>query len=280
MYLCRKKIEKGMKKSMLHILPLWLLAATLLGISSCGMFSHESVVVETVLDSTSYSEPGKPSVTAVFDVDYPESGDPLMVRSVKQWMGSLLNLTDTTAMAGAERFAEAFFKQNETGREMLKNHPKGYEYRLTVRKVDETAAYVTFVITTLHIDGKNEQSARYGATFVKPTGKIFGYDMFDNQHPRTMAVWVMQGLQSFYNVDSFEELTALIGAKHFSSMDQGVNRMPEAAPWIEDNEVVFQYAQDELLTHDNTLPQARVSLSKARELFSADFQRALDEASK
>lgn len=246
----------------------------------CGMFDHESVGTKSVKDSASYSEEGKATVTMVFDVDYPNDGDPLMVRSVKQWMGGLLELTDTTAMAGPEQFAEAFFKQNEAGREMLKNYPEGYRYQIIVRKVDETPSYVSFVITTETTEGIKTTSTRTGATFVKPTGKVFGYEMFVDDKPRGMAVLVMKGLQEFFDADDFQELTAHVHTTCFSPMDQGVNTLPETAPWIEGNTVVFQYAQNELKGNSLYLPQARVPMSKAKKFFSQDFCRAIEEAKK
>lgn len=247
---------------------------------ACNMFSHESVAIETVKDSTTYTEGDKPSVTAALDVDYPDSGDPLMVRSVKQWIGGQLGLTDTTAMAGSDSFAEAFFKKYETGKEMLKNHPNGYAYRITVRKVDETAAYVSFTISTETFEGKKESTTHIGATFIKPTGKIFGYDMFSADHPRSLAVLVMQGLMESHEADDFQQLTRYISPKSFSPMDQGVNKLPETSPWIEGDKVVFQYSEGELQDHSLSHPQARVPLSKAQKFFSPDFQRALEEAIK
>lgn len=264
---------------MARILALFLCSAFALLTASCGMFTHESVGTETLKDSTTYSERGT-TCTVLLDVDYPDGGDPLMVRSVKQWMGGLLNLTDTTAMAGVEKFAEAFFKQNETGKEMLKDHPEGYRYELTVRKVDETGAYVTFVITTQTKEGAQTTATRIGATFMKPTGKIFGYGMFVEDKPRSLAVMVMRGLQEHFKADDFATLTKYINASCFSPSDQGVAELPELEPWIESDEVVFQYAQNELQGDSLLLPQARVPIGKANEFFSPDFRRALEEAVK
>lgn len=248
--------------------------------TSCGMFSHKSVNTETVTDSMSYSEDGKATVAVILDVDYPDGGDPLMVRSVKQWMGGLLGLTDTTAMAGPEQFAEAFFKRNEAGREMLKNYPEGYRYLLSVRKVDETAAYLSFVITTETTQGPKTDIARIGATFVKPTGKIFGHEMFVEERPRGLAQLMTKGLQDFFEADDFQALTNHVHPTCFSATDKGINDFPEAAPWIEGSSVVFQYAQDELQGATLDLPQARVPLSEAEKFFSPDFRRAIEEAKK
>ncbi len=267
---------KTLRFACLLLLPVW----CALFLSSCGLFSHESVEVEHVSDSVGYAEAGKPVVSALLEVDYPSGGDPLMVRGVKQWMGGLLGLTDTTAMAGAEQFVEAFYKQNEPGKEMLKNFPAGYQYNLTVKKVDETAAYVTFLITTHTRSGAEEMTMHTGATFVKPTAKIFGYEMFVADRPRSLAVLVMNGLCKTLDAEDFNTLTRYIDASCFSPLDNGVNKLPQAAPWIEGDDVVFQYAADELRCDSIALPQARVPLAQAKEFFSPSFVRALEEANK
>lgn len=243
------------------------------------MFTHESVGTENVADSASYEENGKTCAVSL-DVDYPAGGDPLMVRGVKQWMGGLLGLTDTTAMAGPAKFAEAFFKKNEPGREMLKNHPEGYRYELTVRKAVEAKAYVTFVIDTRTADGASVAFVCRGATFVKPTAKVFGYDMFAEENARSLAVLLTKGLQRFFEAEDFASLTREVPSELFSPTDQGVNVLPQADPWIEDGDVVFQYAQGELQGATASSPQVRVPLREARPLFSPDFKRALQEAEK
>lgn len=261
-------------------LRLLLIAAFMPLLTACGMFGHESVAVENVADSASYAEAGKPAVSAMLDVDYPSGGDPLMVRGVKQWMGALLGLTDTTAMAGAEQFATAFFTQNEPGKEMLKNHPAGYRYHLTVRKADETAAYVTFVVTTEATDGPTVTATCTGATFLKPTAKVFGYEMFVEDKPRSIALMVAEGLKETLGAETLEDLKHFVAPGSLSSSDCGVNALPQAAPWIEDGEMVFQYAQGELRDGSFGPTQARVPLSKAEKFFSATFRRALEEAAK
>lgn len=246
-------------------------------LAGCGLFDHQSVTVENVTDSASFTSEDSITVTVTLDVDYPQDGDPLMVRSVKQWLGSALSLTDTTAMAGAEQFAEAFFLRNNPGKEMVKDHPQGYRYSLTISKTDETSSYITFVITTRTLDGEQLTATHTGATFIKPTGKIFGMEMFDAEKERTVAQLVRDGLMQRFGADDFSQLLRYLPDSCFNSDDQGVRRFPQAAPWIEGQEVIFQYAADELPNDSIPMPQARISLNTARNVFSQDFIRALKE---
>lgn len=263
-----------------------LFAATVLfsaSLASCGPFSSESFSVEEIEDSL-VADHNAGHYKVALTCDYPFSGDPQLVRGVREWLGSQTGVRQDSALAAPELFLKRFYEIHPLTGETYAKHAEGYIYSVEARRIDEEENYVSYVMTlqTSKTGAPGELTTHItGRTFLKPIGKTLTLsEMIGESNKRQVAQLVANGLMEYFDVDNVGALVPLLNQGMVSEQSEGVLELPRTEVWLDDGDVVFQYQEGEIAPSDKGCPAARVPFSKLAPFFTKGFRRIFESAKK
>lgn len=241
--------------------------------------SGEDIKTNEYEDSIVETRANKDYLVKIF-IQYPENGPKQQVQAIRKWIGSMLDVRQDSALMDGESFVKQFMKNNKFADNVAAVYPLGYTYTVDCRKTSETSLYVTYVIeTTQYKSGDRKTTQIEGKTFLKPEGKqLNSAEMFNAQYERQLTQLICKGLIDDCSVPDFEGLMQKLSNSSFEPSTQTVLNLPKVEPWIEDDDVVFQYQEGEIGPNTAGTPKARIDMDDLQEYFSPSFKKALKAA--
>lgn len=190
------------------------------------------------------------------EIEYPVSGNPEVVDSVRSWINGELTGTFTGNPADAEAFFRHYASQLGTDPDL--NEYGGYTIdKFEIQFVNDLI--VTYSYTTyLYEGGAHGEGGVYGATFLQSDGTLFSKSCFTSM--RELRPLFIEGLKRYFKVTSDEELMGcLLNVKSLSTLP-----MPGRDPWIEEDGVVFSYTPYEIAPYSSGSPRFTIPFDKIR----------------
>lgn len=199
--------------------------------------AQDTVPEETPLtfEDLSVTIPGNKSAITV---KYPTDGDPILVNNIREWINEELggtykgSLDDTSAMMShytsklKDEFGNSEFDEYCTQ---------------VIKKTYEDDLIVTFENTTdLYTGGLGGGVMTTGVTFRKKDGKRFSMDMIQRYYD--LKSYVVAGLRKYFQVNNDQDLMEnLMNVDDISSIPA-----PSLSPWIDKDNVMFQWSKYEI----------------------------------
>lgn len=172
------------------------------------------------------------------DLDYPISGNPALLDSIRAWLSG--QLMDT--YHGNFDDSEAFFRHYA---DQMGEDPEFYDEGVYTRD-DFRLSYINDCIVTydyssfIYEGGAHEDGGTYGVTFLQEDGSIFNKECFHSY--KSLRSLFIAGLKRYFGVETDEELKEQL-VPH-ASLEKLAP--PGRDPWIEKDGVVFSYTPYEI----------------------------------
>lgn len=207
---------------------------TLAGSDRLSAEAEQTGPIRTSMKSSRYGE-------SSLDVEYPESGNPVLLQNIREWINETLGGTYDKSLDDTD----AFFRHYA---DKLKNVDEGLgEYSKTkISKAYENSKIVTYIVDTdFYGGGVHGISNKTGVTFRKSDGKIFTNDLISEYYNLKPAM--ARGLRQYFDVSSNEELMSRLQLSDVGS-NPTVDDIPVPSnnPWITADGIVFTYAPYEI----------------------------------
>lgn len=256
----------------MYRLTLSLVLVSLLALASCGSKQPE----KSITSEAPSSEEAKPELSEdvpdvvplevkkfekevgenELEIEYPVSGNPELVQSIRNWLNE--QLSDT--FHGDMDDAEAFFRHYAS---QLGNDPDINEYGgYSIDKFDveyQNDLLVTYDYTSyLYEGGAHGMGGSYGTTFLKADGSIFDKDCIRSY--RDLHQLFIDGLKKYFKVKTDSELAACL----LNVTDLGKLNPPGMKPWIEEDGVVFSYTPYEIAPYSSGSPNFTIPFDKIK----------------
>lgn len=191
----------------------------------------------------------------VLDMEYPVSGNPELLGSVRNWMNEQLTDTYRGNLDDADAFFRHYVARMGEDEEFYDEGVYTYD-NFKVGYVND--CIVTYDYTSyIYEGGEHEDGGTYGITFLQSDGSIFNRDCitsYKDLHPL-----IIEGLKEYFKVATDDELKDHL----FSS--NSLNRLspPGRDPWLNEDGVVFSYVPYEIAPFDAgsphfTIPYAEI----------------------
>lgn len=192
-------------------------------------------------------------------VDVPETENEALRDNIINWISTLLSENydgDSQDVKAMVDFDRNEFLGLETG------SPNSY-FQQTVKMVEDNDRYVSYCCDGwIYMGGAHGTSFKEGATFNKANGERFTYKMFKNSDLLTELIKSALKKQYFEpllegNDVTFEQAVYSEVAESFP--------LSEAEPWIQNDSVVFNYADYEIAAHVFGLPECSIPYEKLKD---------------
>lgn len=187
----------------------------------------------------------------VLDVEYPVSGNPELLDSVRTWMNE--QLTDT--YRGNLADAEAFFRHYVA---RMGEDPEFYDEGIYTYD-DFRVGYVNDCIVTYDYTsyvsegGAHDDGGTYGITFLQSDGSVFNRDCITSY--KALHPFIIAGLKKYFDVTSDEELKErLITSAPIERLSP-----PGRDPWLTEEGIVFSYVPYEIAPYSAGSPHFTIS---------------------
>lgn len=174
----------------------------------------------------------------VLDMEYPVSGNPELLDSVRTWMNEQLTDTYRGNLADAEAFFRHYVAQ-------MGEDPELYDEGVYTHD-DFRVGYVNDCIVTYDYTsfvsegGAHDDGATYGITFLQSDGSVFNRDCITSY--KALHPFIIEGLKKYFGVSTDEELKQqLITSSPLERLSP-----PGRNPWLDENGVVFSYIPYEI----------------------------------
>ena len=256
---------------------LTLSAATLLILGSCSQSTKTTeadtaippvevtdTTEQTVTDTVETPEPVKNIAFEIkklkkkkgeneLEIEYPVSGNPAVVDSVRVWISQQLG----DSYKGDLNNVNAFFKH--------------YSALLGSEEFDEFGGYAIdkfeleftndYIVTYEHTvyeyeGGAHGEGGEYGTTFLQSNGKIFSKKCITSYS--SLHDLFIEGLKQYFKVKTDKELLAQLN-KETSLAKLSA---PGMEPWVDENGVVFSYTPYEIAPYSAGSPKFTIPYSK------------------
>ena len=185
-------------------------------------------------------------------VDVPVTENEALRASINNWIASQLNVNydgDPQDVAAMVEYDRKDFLRLETG-----SPNSNLQHFVTM--VEDNDRYVTYVSETWEYNGGAHGNTYVeGATFSKATGEHFDYVMFTN--PEALRDVVKNGVKEQY-FDILLEDTDVTFEDAVSLEEGALFPLPEVAPWIQNDSIVFFYQDYEIAPHPFGLPSCAI----------------------
>ena len=189
-----------------------------------------------------------------FEVQYPVSGEPELLKAVRAWINEGMGQT----YRGSLDDADAFFRHYAS---QLGNDPDLNEYGGYA--VDEfEVEYVSPLVVTyehtsyIYEGGAHGMGGEYGTTFLRSDGSVFDKDCITSYKP--LMPFIVEGLKKYFKVKTDQELLGcLLDVPSLSKLSP-----PGVKPWITEEGVVFSYTPYEIAPYSSGTPRTTIPYSK------------------
>lgn len=202
------------------------------------------------------------------EVDYPKSGNALVVGSIQEWISEMLGGTYAGRLSDAKGLlafyaqdAKADFKSQEAA---LSPMDVTFLNERRFRKVYETDKYVTYeYVGNTYMGGAHGSHIRYSQTFRKLDGRRLDWNMFQSNNLEAVRILVEQNLmEQYFKGDTKENLEMI---KYFTD---GYTPLPQANPALVEDGVMFVYQEYEIAPYAWGQPSCIISYSALDSLLS------------
>lgn len=190
------------------------------------------------------------------EVEYPISGNPILLASVRTWINELLGGT----YRGNPDDADAFFRHYslQLGTDPELNEYGGYTIDI-FKKAYENDLVLTYDYTTyVYEGGAHGMGGVYGTTFLRSDGSIFDRQCFKSYKP--LHSLFIEGLKQYFKVKTDEELAECLSNP--SSLTKLSD--PGMKPWITGDGVMFSYTPYEIAPYSAGSPRFAIPFEKLR----------------
>jgi len=223
-------------------------------------------------------------------MDYPMKGNPLLIRSIQEWMADRAEMSDSIDFTSTSDFMKDFNKRNadyfkkfyledfEEGtvlsdEETPEDSGARMSRSLEFEKTFEDNIFVTYLAKDeIYLNGAHGSFFLHGATFRKSDGRRFGFDMLKSSESDSICSLISKNMEAYYNVKSWNEL------KNYLSLDEYAEKvpMPQNPPYLKGDTLIFVYQQYEIASYASGMPEAAVPLKELKGLLSPTFVRTLN----
>lgn len=201
------------------------------------------------------------------EVDFPESGNPILQKNIMEWIAETLNYTGN--LDNKQGLIDSYYQR------IIKKEMTGYD---KIKMVYETPKLVTFEHDGyLYEGGAHGGSYRVGATFRKEDGRLVTWQMFtQNSDLRTK---IKEGLKSYFEVQTDDDLACnlvLDGEPVLSLQALSFLPFPDSNPWIVSDGIVFHYKEYEITAHSWGAPFCILTTNSIRNNLSKALREMLN----
>lgn len=202
-------------------------------------------------------------------IEYPVSGNPALVASVRNWLNE--QLSDT--YKGDMDNPEAFFRHYAA---RLGQDPDLNEYGGYTKDEFEVEYENDYIVTydyTYYVyeGGAHGMGGSYGTTFLQSDGKIFDKECITSY--ASLHQLFIDGLKRYFKVKTDQELLGCL----LSVNDLKQLAPPGMKPWIEEEGVAFSYTPYEIAPYSAGSPNFIIPYSKIAPYLTSEGKRFFGE---
>lgn len=187
------------------------------------------------------------------EVEYPVSGNPELLDSVRYWMNEQL----TATYRGPLDDPEAFFNHyaSQLGEDPDLNEWGGFtkdDFKLgCVNDHIVTYLYSSYI----YEGGAHGMGGTYGITFLQSDGSVFDKKCITSLN--ALHALFIQGLKEYFKVNTDAELKDCLLVESLAQLAP-----PGMNPWVEEGGVVFSYTPYEIAPYSAGSPRFTIPFSK------------------
>lgn len=187
------------------------------------------------------------------ELEYPVSGNPELLDSVRTWMNEQLSETYHGPLDDPERFFRHYAS-------MLGEDPDLNEWGGFTKddfKVGYTDDYVVTYLYSSYIyeGGAHGMGGTYGITFLQSDGSVFNKNCITDYN--ALHNLFVEGLKQYFRVETDEQLQECLFGNPLSRLSP-----PGRNPWVEHDGVVFSYTPYEIAPYSSGSPRFTIPYSK------------------
>lgn len=205
----------------------------------------DTLPVASQFSTTTFSEKKGDSKLVI---DYPESGNPVLLDSIRTWISLSLGGSFRGNMDSGGAFFRHYLSQ-------LGQDPEMDDDEFNGTQEDEfKIAYKNDVIVTYrhkyyeYLGGAHGSGGDFGTTFLMADGRIFSKSCFSAY--KNLHAEIVSGLKRYFSAKSDSQLLGnLIGPETIEAIP-----MPALDPWITEEGVNFAYTQYEIAPYSAGTP--------------------------
>jgi len=199
--------------------------------------------------------------------DYPDKGNPLLLRGIREWMNEQLGGIYTGDLNTGDSVVAYYGKMEidslKSQLEVLgdSEYDTGLDNDRTLRLVYETNRFVTYGDTSyIYSGGAHGSQTIIGATFRKDDGRKFGWDMLINTNEQGFHDLLREGLKRFFKVVTDQELKDNLMLENEFAFTYFP--LPQTPPYIGEDGMHFIYQQYEIACYAAGHPEAVIPFSE------------------
>lgn len=262
------------------------LALALFLVGSCGGSKVEIQPFETesLEAADSLDVKGAKAVVKIAG-DYPVSGNPVAVDSVRTWIAGQLEylknfdfdrsaqaltaasmdsgkvLVANTIRALMERSRDDLTDLQESGFSMA-----GYDFDVAFKKLYQTDSLVTFNYSDYtYTGGAHGNSSSIGQTFQLRTGeRLTNTNMFLPEKQAELVALIKQGLESYFQTEMSAEEKAKFSLADCLLIEPAQLTLPAQTPYFTKDGLVFVYQQYEIAPYAAGMPSCVIGYEQIK----------------
>jgi len=255
----------------------------ILALTSCQFVTKkmETSSTDLKIDSVAFKKENRPFHFSI-SVDYPATGNPALVRNIREWISESLGgtfegeLTDTSALF--THYADKYLKDSAENEDndfiayLLEDSiecEQAYEFNLTW----ENDSLVTYTMSNyFYGGGAHGGYTVQAATFRKSDGRHFGWDMI--RADADLNEDLKKGLKNYFEVTTDDELMdQLMLADNWR--DASSLPKPITEPWIDGDGLHMIYQQYEICSYAQGMPSVDLSMDRTKEVVTQTVKEGL-----
>lgn len=252
-------------------------------LASCQFFTNKTDKTTTELktDSITFKKTIRPFNYSI-TVDYPVSGNPALVRNIREWISESLDgtyqgeLADTSALFAF--YADKYLKESTENEDndfigyLLEDSidcEQSFEFRLAW----ENESLVTYTMSNYYYGGGAHGGyIHLGATFRKSDGRHFGWDMI--RKGTDINDDLKEGLKKYFEVKTDDELMEELMLTE-NWRDASCLPLPTTEPWIDGDGLHLIYQQYEICSYAQGMPSVDLSMDRTKEVVTETVKKEL-----
>ena len=207
-------------------------------------------------------------------IDYPSQGDADLLRNVREWISDQLSAETDEQQVSQPDFISRYGKALlDSARNDFLSFERDlhlgthYEWNITIRKVEETDRYITYLSEIYtYTGGAHGSYVQQGATFRKADGRKFGWDMFKDDTRFELAGLLRDAIHTQY----FEPGTDKEFYSQLLDVDTTASRfpLPQFEPYITRDGIHFVYQEYEIAAYAAGSPSCILPFSQVENLLT------------
>lgn len=233
-------------------------------------------------DSVKYENKDK-MVEVTIRADYPKSGNKLLTNAIEEYMNEAWGGTFTGDLTNAKAVTEYY--GNEIGSNIKKEVEEYWDedmqpmlYDHSFKKEYETDRLVTYTSSCdTYMGGAHGLHVFYGTTFRKSDGRRFGMEMLRDTGKDSFRLLIKEGMKEYFSNQEGRTITDE-GLKDRLITENDINYLPlpQSAPYLTKDGVVFVYQAYEIASYAEGLPTFVVPYDKIKPFMTVTAWRLVE----